>query len=119
MYEQVNKRNKPSNKKDVITNRSSVVSAEYSHTAFMVSPENSTTSQNYGALHFDVTDGMYDVANKKCVRNSEIDQNYDHFVKPVKGKSSNYVNTERFSKWVNEDTTDYPETLDSDIYQNI
>jgi hypothetical protein len=47
---------------------------------------------------------MYDVVNKKCVRNSEIDQNYDHCVKPVKGKSSNYVNAERFSKWVNEDT---------------
>jgi hypothetical protein len=43
----VNKRNKPSNKTDVITNRSSVVSAEYSHTSFMASPENSTTSKNY------------------------------------------------------------------------
>lgn len=119
MYAQVNKRNKPSNKNDTKTNRSSVVSGEYSHTSFMTNPENSTTSQNYGALHFDVTDGMYDVVNKKCVRNSEIDQNYDHFVKPVKGKSSNYANQKTFSKWVNEDTTDYPEMSDSDIYQNI
>jgi hypothetical protein len=30
-----------------------------------------------------------------------------------------FHHAERFSKWVNEDTTDYPETLDSDIYQNI
>ncbi|XP_076073360.1 uncharacterized protein LOC143044967 [Mytilus galloprovincialis] len=98
MYAVVHKRNKDSNMISDKTKRFAITSGEYNHTSFILDREESIISKNYGALRLqnDVTDDLYDVGNCKGVRESSMEETYDHFVNRT---DSNYENVERYSQW--------------------
>ncbi|XP_052069179.1 uncharacterized protein LOC127708369 [Mytilus californianus] len=106
IYAVVHKRNKDSNIIDK-TKRFAITSGEYSHTSFILDREEAIINKTYGALrlHNDVTDDLYDVGNCKKVRESSMEETYDHFVNHT---DSNYENVERYSKWT--DGVDYSNT---------
>ncbi|XP_063447534.1 uncharacterized protein LOC134727074 isoform X2 [Mytilus trossulus] len=107
MYAVVNKRNKDSNIISDKTKRFAITSGEYNHTSFIIDREEAIISKNYGALRLqnDVTDDLYDVGNCKGVRESSMEETYDHFVNQT---DSNYENVERYSQWT--DGVDYSNT---------
>ncbi|CAG2234195.1 MUSK [Mytilus edulis] len=98
MYAVVHKRNKDSNIISDKTKRFAITSGEYDHTSFIIDREEAIISKNYGALrlHNDVTDDLYDVGNCKGVRESSMEETYDHFVNRT---DANYENVERYSQW--------------------